>query len=287
MNNFFMCLFGQAYAFIPRAGGFLCQQYVFLCDHPYIQDMDTTHPSGYYLFGSRILTHVLFWLGYFISFGLIWSQDGDYYSSFYLEFMLLPIRISAVYLTIYVLLPRSLLQEKFLCFAGQYALLMLVCGILQRVISHYFYEGNTGWTTAELLRVWPIMRAIILINSTVLFVSAFKILTLYLVERKKNQAQVSDMVIEIKADKRIFRLSPRQILFIEGMGNYIIYHTTDQQKLIRYASLKQALSELPVDFARIHRSYIVNKNHVRSYNAEDVEIGEHFLPIGKSVDTML
>ncbi len=282
-----MRFFGQAYAFIPRAGGFLCQRNVFLCDRPYIQDMDTTHPSGYYLFGSRILTHVLFWLGYFISFGLIWSQDGDYYSSFYLEFMLLPVRISAVYLTIYVLLPRSLLQEKFLRFAGQYALLMLVCGVLQRVISHYFYEGNTGWTTTELLQVWPIMRAIILINSTVLFVSAFKILTLYLSERKKNQTQASDPVIEIKVDKRIFRLSPQQILFIEGMGNYIIYHTINQQKLIRYASLRQALSELPADFVRIHRSYIINKNHVRSYNAEDVEIGEHFLPIGKSVDTML
>lgn len=249
--------------------------------------MDTTHPSGYYLFGSRILTHVLFWLGYFISFGLIWSQHGDYYSSFYLEFMLLPVRISAVYLTIYVLLPRTLLQEKFLRFAGQYALLMLVCGILQRVISYFFYEGNTGWTTAELLRVWPIMRAMILINTTVLFVSAFKIFTLYLTERKKNQVLATDPVIEIKADKRIFRLSPSQILFMEGLGNYITYHTTDQQKLIRYASLKQALSELPPHFVRIHRSYIVNKQHVRSYNAEDVEIGEHFLPIGKSVDAML
>ncbi len=249
--------------------------------------MSIEHSRSYHLFDSRILTHVLFWLGYFISFGLIWSRDGNYYDSFLLEFVLLPLRISAVYLTIYVLIPRSLLQEKYLRFALQYGLLVLVCGILQRVISHYFYDGNTGWTISELLALWPIMRAVILINSTVLFVSAFKILTLYLEERRKNQAFSTQPVIEIKADKRIFRLQPEQIMFIEGMGNYVTYHTTDQQKLIRYSSLKQALNELPSDFVRIHKSYIVNKQHVRSYNTEDVEIGEQFLPIGKSVDAVL
>ncbi|MEM6768523.1 MAG: LytTR family DNA-binding domain-containing protein [Bacteroidota bacterium] len=243
--------------------------------------------KGYYLLGSRILTHILFWLAYFICFGLVWSKNGNYYDSFLLEFVLLPIRITAVYLTIYVLLPQSLLKKKYLRFLVQYGILMLVLGLLQRTISHYFYEGNMVGTFSELLSIWPVIRSIVLINSTVLFVSAFKILNLYLEEKEKNMLLTASPLIEIKADKRIFRLQPDQILFIEGMGNYVVYHTTDGQKLTRYASLKQALGELPSHFLRIHKSYIVNKEHIQSYNAEDVQIGKVFLPIGKSMEGVL
>ncbi|MCZ6693941.1 MAG: hypothetical protein O6939_08560, partial [Bacteroidetes bacterium] len=55
-------------------------------------------------FHLRVIHHVLFWLIYYITFGFIWAEGGDYWQSYYLEFILLPIRILAVYFTIFLLI---------------------------------------------------------------------------------------------------------------------------------------------------------------------------------------
>lgn len=137
----------------------------------------------------------------------------------------------------------------------------------------------------DLFNIGDIVRSMILINSTVLFVSAIKIVQLWQCEREKNRALTNDQsrskMIKIKSDKRYFRIHPDEILFIEGLGNYVIYHTADQ-KLISYTSLKDALEQLPSNFVRIHKSYVVNKEQIKSYDPESVEINQTFIPVGKS-----
>ena len=96
--------------------------------------------NSFYLFNSRIATHVLFWMAYYVLFGLIWVGDKGYMASFYLEFVLLPTRILAVYITIYFLLPQYLLQKKYTHFLLGYGIVLLVGGLLQRVFIHLFYE---------------------------------------------------------------------------------------------------------------------------------------------------
>jgi len=246
----------------------------------------------FYLFRSRILTHILFWVVYYISFSFIWANEGNYYASFYLEFVLLPTRILAVYFTIYILLPKYLLKEKYWQFGVYYLSLLLVCGLLQRTFIHFFYEPWFMSDPNPLFDLNSVFRAMILINSTVLFVSAFKIIQLWQFERSKNltleaassSADKMDEPVEIRSDKRTYRVAGNDILFIEGLGNYVIYHTLDKQ-LISYTSLNQVLRELPPSFIRIHKSYVINKNHVKSYDSENVEIKEKFLPVGRAYKT--
>ncbi|WP_020527721.1 LytR/AlgR family response regulator transcription factor [Flexithrix dorotheae] len=240
--------------------------------------------KSYYLFGSRILTHVLFWVSYFLLFGFIWANENNYFQSYFLEFILLPIRIGAVYITIYVLLPKNLLPKKYISFGWQYLLLLLISGVLQRVFIYFFYETILQLPHSPLFDLNGILRAIILVNSTVIFVGAAKILELFHQERELNQnLKKPDQIIDIKADKRIFRISTDEIQYLEGLGNYVTYQLTGDQKLIAYTSLKEALKNLPAHFLRIHKSYIINKNHIRSYNNENVEIAGKLLPIGKAV----
>jgi len=239
----------------------------------------------YYLFGSRVLTHVIFWLAYFLAFSLIWQKGDDLYQGFYLEFILLPARIGAVYLMIYYLLPNTLLKRKWWQFALQYALLLLLAGLVQRCLIFFFYEANRGGAFWEIVSFQGVLRAAILVNSTIVVVAAAKMVLLYLdLERKSKEGKVEEPLIEIKSERRFFRLKPSEIAYIEGMGNYIVYHTREGEKLIRYATMKEALAELPDDFARIHKSYIVNKQCVKSYNNENVEVRGEFLPLGKNVE---
>ncbi len=160
--------------------------------------------------------------------------------------------------------------------------LLLVGAILQRFIMHFFYEQNVAFDFQEVFNLNDILRAIILINSTALFLLALKILKLYFQERAINQP-IHDSSIEIKSDKRFYRILPGDILYLEGLGNYITYYLNDGRKIIGYNSLKKANEELPDYFIRIHKSFIVNAKSVISYDKTSVEVTkDKFLPIGNS-----
>ena len=247
--------------------------------------------KGYYVLGSRVLTHFIFWLLYYLLFGFIWAKNGEYLASYFLEFVLLPIRMLGVYFTIYTLIPKYLQKRRIKEFVLGYAGLLIICGLLQRLFTHFFYEGLFVTGPTSVFDLSLILRSIILINSTVLFVSAIKIALLWFEEQDRFKAWVDSHkakihTVEIKAEKRTFRVDTDDILFIEGLGNYVTY-VMKNEKIVSYISLKEALNSLPSDFKRIHKSFIVNEDHIKSYNYEDVQIGEHFIPIGRSYRSAL
>ena len=232
----------------------------------------------YYVFNSKILTHVLFWFGYFLLFGFIWAQDGNYLDAYALEFVLLPARIMAVYVMIYLLIPRYLENERYLKFGISYVELLLVSGMIQTIIT-YFYQGMSDSS----LTLSALTRNIVLINSTVVVIGSFKIFKLWQQQQATSKAQSRETspIIEMKADKRTYRLRTSDILYLESLGNYVTYHLKDR-RLISYTSLNECASRLPENFMRIHKSYIVNRENITSYNSEDIEVGEKRLPIGRA-----
>ena len=239
--------------------------------------------NSFYLFNSRIATHVLFWMAYYVLFGLIWVGDKGYMASFYLEFVLLPTRILAVYITIYFLLPQYLLQKKYSHFLLGYGIVLLVGGLLQRVFIHLFYEElllNDSSTGLFSVMMW--VRAMVLINTTVLFVLGVKLFQLWSLERDKNMDLQKD-ILEIRANRKTHRVPIDDILYVEGLGNYVTYHLSDQTKITSYGSIKKTLEQLPTNFRRVHKSYIVNKSHIKSYDTISIDIQNKTIPRGKSV----
>ncbi len=234
----------------------------------------------YHLFNSRIFTHVLFWLFYYIFFSLLWVKEGNYFRSFELEFVLMPLRIAASYVVLYYLIPRFLLKEKIERFLTLYLTLIFITGILQRVLNYYFHECFFI-ETSNLIELSPYFRSIVLINTTVMLLSSLKIFSVWRIESKKNRED-SEEYLEIKSNKRIYRVLPSEIKFIEGMGNYLTTYLVNRKPLIVYMSLKEMKSILPEKFVRIHKSFIINKNLIDSYNNESVEIDDRIIPIGKS-----
>ena len=241
---------------------------------------------NYYLFNSRIVTHVCFWMGYYLFFGFVWARNGSYFESYFLEFILLPIRIMAVYVMIYTIIPRYLEREKYAGFAISYLLLLGISGFLQNIFT-YFYKGFLGSQQESIFAPDAIFRNVILVNSTVVVIASFKIFVMWVKERRENRAlkgEQKSQLLEIKADKRTYRINPSDIFYVEGLGNYVTYHLKDR-KLISHGSLTETEATLPPNFVRIHKSYIVNRELITSYNNEDVEIGGANLPIGRAYKT--
>jgi DNA-binding LytR/AlgR family response regulator len=98
---------------------------------------------------------------------------------------------------------------------------------------------------------------------------------------QKNQLEtVAQNHIFVKSDRRFYRILFENILFIEGLKDYIIIWT-NQRKFITKTTLKAIQEELPANiFMRINKSYIVNLNRIESFDANDLFIGTHEIPIG-------
>lgn len=245
--------------------------------------------SSFYLFGSRIFTHVVFWLAYYLAFSLIWATpEHGLLASFFLEFVLLPPRMLAVYATIYFLMPAYLLQRRLLKFLLGYAAIIVAAALIQRLSGFFFYEQLFIGGEGELITFGGLLRSVVLVNTTVISVTAVKLLQHYYVAvAEAGAGEAAQQQVAVRADRRTHMIDPDEILYIEGMGNYVTYILKDGEKLVVYGSIKSALAVLPDQFFRLHRSYILNRRHLQSFNAENVIVGGHVLPRGKDVPDAL
>jgi DNA-binding LytR/AlgR family response regulator len=104
--------------------------------------------------------------------------------------------------------------------------------------------------------------------------------SLLLDEEKKSLENTGDDCIFVKSDRRYFRVSLKDILFVEGLKDYVILQL-DGQRIITRMSLKSVQELLPADrFLRINRSYIVNRERIDSFDNNDVFIKSHEIAIG-------
>lgn len=88
--------------------------------------------------------------------------------------------------------------------------------------------------------------------------------------------------IFVKADYKTLRVNLKDILFIEGLKDYVIIHTV-HRKIITLLSMSKIMEKLPEqEFARVHRSYIVSLVHIDSIEKGRIKIKEQEIPIGDS-----
>ncbi|MEL6719779.1 MAG: LytTR family DNA-binding domain-containing protein [Bacteroidota bacterium] len=86
----------------------------------------------------------------------------------------------------------------------------------------------------------------------------------------------------IKADHKIHRVYHQDILYIQSMQEYAAYYTTNG-RIVAFGSLKKLEQELPnPPFLRIHKSYIINVDKVKTLEGSLVHLGEEKIPIGGS-----
>ncbi|NDV96910.1 DNA-binding response regulator [Dysgonomonas sp. 521] len=106
--------------------------------------------------------------------------------------------------------------------------------------------------------------------------------SLLLDEDKKSVENVEDECIFVKSDRRFFKVNLKDILFIEGLKDYVIIQL-DGGRIITRMNIKNIHDLLPKDiFLRINRSYIVNHKHIDSFDNNDVFIKTHEIAIGNS-----
>lgn len=98
-----------------------------------------------------------------------------------------------------------------------------------------------------------------------------------------NTPEIEQDFMFVRAEYENVKLNFADILFIEGLKDYVKIYTTDNKftlTLISLIKLENLLSNK--GFARIHRSYIINIKHVKSIQKNKVLISDKRIPISES-----
>jgi DNA-binding LytR/AlgR family response regulator len=103
---------------------------------------------------------------------------------------------------------------------------------------------------------------------------------------ERNKDISNQDFIFVKADKKLIKLNYEEILFIEGLKDYVIIYT-DQTRIVTLQTMKSLEEKLPDKiFVRVHRSYIVNIHKIKSIHSDDIEIivknQSKIIPIGNN-----
>lgn len=103
------------------------------------------------------------------------------------------------------------------------------------------------------------------------------------VSENTNAPEIEQDFMFVRAEYENVKLNFADILFIEGLKDYVKIYTTDNKftlTLISLIKLENLLSSK--GFARIHRSYIINIKHVKSIQKNKVLISDKRIPISES-----
>lgn len=90
--------------------------------------------------------------------------------------------------------------------------------------------------------------------------------------------------IFLKGDSRnkFIRVYIQDILFIEGMGNYVKVHSR-QGNMLTYQTLRELEETLPAqDFHRVHKSYIVAVDKIEMLEDHEIHIGTNIIPVSET-----
>lgn len=106
--------------------------------------------------------------------------------------------------------------------------------------------------------------------------------------RKSMERQKSEDFIMFKSNYLMHKVYLKDILWVEGLSEYIVLVTAFKKYIIleRMSNFVKLYERF--GFIRIHKSYIVLQNHIKSFSSGRVHLlSEHSLPLGRTFKEIL
>lgn len=97
----------------------------------------------------------------------------------------------------------------------------------------------------------------------------------------ENHKEPANSFLYFRAERKMVKVYFNDILFIESLKDYIKIVTQNRTIVTKYVLTTLAELLPSEDFLRIHKSYIVAINKIESFNADNIHIAKHELPIGR------
>jgi hypothetical protein len=251
-------------------------------------------------FNSRTLVQVAFWTG--AAHFYIWYVGRDtaaYLDALPLAIPLLLVAMATSWVVGWILVPNYLLTGRRVRFGlyTVYALIVSAYLVLGIIVGEFFLTDLqvTERSPVALDRPALFLGVYVVVATAVILRMVIHwddMLDAYQQDRARTEARIAEAsraaalgrsdTLEIIVDRETIRLDTGSISQLESAGDYVIVHS-DQGQLMTKARLGDLADRLaPAGFMRVHRSFVVRVDAIRSRTASSLTLGEASIPIGRS-----
>lgn len=143
--------------------------------------------------------------------------------------------------------------------------------VLTTAFAEYALEGFELDVVDYLLKPFDFNRYLKTVNKICDRLAAPK-------EQHRNQTSQPEFIF-VKDGTQLVRVDVKSILYIKGSKEYVTI-VTPSEKIMSLLSMKNVEEQLGTNFIRIHNSYIVRLDAIRSVTKDEVIVGTEHLPIG-------
>jgi len=232
----------------------------------------------------------VFWLVVVVMLTIAFGASyNSYVEALYFVAMLLPVIVATSYFFNYYLVPQYLLKQRYFKFGLYFIYTLIISTYLEMLVlvgafillANYQYS-NMNPVTTDVFVLLATLYLIVFTKAFILQFGKFQQMQQQLNKLSQEKEKLQQEYIIIRADRKNVQVLLEDILFVESLADYLKIHLTNNKSLLTKETISGMHQKLPVNFIRIHRSFIVNVNHVEAYTKEFVEVGNEQLNISRT-----
>lgn len=243
--------------------------------------MDKKSKNPYY--------HIAYWIFVILvlsrAFGFSWNNNK---AAFFFVCMLLPIVLGTSYFFNYVLVPQFYLKKRYAKFTFYTFCTAVVSVYFEMIVLvfSYVYIVNLDYQKISPNATQISLLAVVLY--LLVFIGSFILMMHQITENRKVIEQLLDekekmkkSFLEVMSNRKIAKIPYNDIIYIESLTDYVNI-TTTKEKIVSKEKISSLATRLPEIFLRIHRSFIINTEKIKSISYNEVLVDDVLLTIGRS-----
>ena len=99
----------------------------------------------------------------------------------------------------------------------------------------------------------------------------------------ENKSTKENTHLAIRANYKLYNIDLKSILYIEAMDDYVKIHIENESSVVARSTMKGIIDKLPESqFVRVHKSYIVPINKIKTVQTQTLNLLDVEIPIGNA-----
>ena len=152
---------------------------------------------------------------------------------------------------------------------------------LSLILFANFQYTELNPKTSDVVFLTVVLYFFVFLNTIIFLIKAY-----FMGEEKQKELEAEKQKLKkgylvVRSERKNMQIPYDHIAYVESVGNYVRIQTSSGESILSKEKISRLKEKLPEYFLRIHRSIIVNRDKIQSFNKEWITVNENDLPLSR------